>query len=157
MGADPDRITLPLPTSCCSYFTALRSSILFCPTIATNVRLLHQQQANTDRCAGCSRSTACTPLAHDQVAMRQRVKCVMDANGYAIYFSRSTIPGNKVPRVPVSHSRGRLWSSFEHGSQTLRSGHDSSGTMPPTNPTTCLKQVSQSHAITCMRSAQAGW
>jgi CMP-2-keto-3-deoxyoctulosonic acid synthetase len=44
---------------------------------------------------GCSRSTACTPLAHDQVAMRQRVKCVTDAAGYAIYFSRSVIPGNK--------------------------------------------------------------
>ena len=41
------------------------------------------------------RSTACTPLAHDQVAMRQRVKCVTDAAGYAIYFSRSVIPGNK--------------------------------------------------------------
>ena len=27
--------------------------------------------------------------------MRQRVKCVTDAAGYAIYFSRSVIPGNK--------------------------------------------------------------
>ncbi len=51
----------------------------------------------------CSRSTACTPLAHDQVAMRQRVKCVMDANGYAIYFSRSTIPGNKVRSVQIPY------------------------------------------------------
>ena len=42
------------------------------------------------------RSTACTPLEHDQVPMRQRVKCVVDVNGYAIYFSRSVIPGNKV-------------------------------------------------------------
>ena len=55
----------------------------------------------------CSRSTACTPLAHDQVVMRQRVKCVMDANGYAIYFSRSPIPGNKVRSNPVRKSGQR--------------------------------------------------
>ena len=55
----------------------------------------------------CSRSTACTPLAHDQVAMRQRVKCVMDGNGYAIYFSRSTIPGNKVRNQVLE--QGRQW------------------------------------------------
>lgn len=43
----------------------------------------------------CVCSTACTPLAHEQVTMRQRVKCVTDANGYALYFSRGAIPWNK--------------------------------------------------------------
>ena len=33
--------------------------------------------------------------------MRQRVKCVIDASGYAIYFSRSVIPGNKVRSLRV--------------------------------------------------------
>lgn len=40
-------------------------------------------------------STACTPLGHEEVPLRQRVKCVTDNNGYAIYFSRGVIPHNK--------------------------------------------------------------
>lgn len=40
-------------------------------------------------------STACTPLAHAEVPLRQRVKCVTDVNGYAIYFSRGVLPYNK--------------------------------------------------------------
>ncbi|PRW32681.1 3-deoxy-manno-octulosonate mitochondrial isoform A [Chlorella sorokiniana] len=40
-------------------------------------------------------STACTPLAHKEVPLRQRVKCITDQNGYAIYFSRGVLPSNK--------------------------------------------------------------
>jgi len=40
-------------------------------------------------------STACTPLKHEEVAMRGRVKCITDVNGYAIYFSRGVLPHNK--------------------------------------------------------------
>ncbi|KAK9820542.1 hypothetical protein WJX72_011452 [[Myrmecia] bisecta] len=40
-------------------------------------------------------STACTPLAREEVAMRNRVKCIVDACGYAIYFSRGLLPANK--------------------------------------------------------------
>eukprot|EP00193_Tetraselmis_chui_P014610 CAMPEP_0177775276 /NCGR_PEP_ID=MMETSP0491_2-20121128/14002_1 /TAXON_ID=63592 /ORGANISM="Tetraselmis chuii, Strain PLY429" /LENGTH=259 /DNA_ID=CAMNT_0019293807 /DNA_START=63 /DNA_END=842 /DNA_ORIENTATION=- len=40
-------------------------------------------------------STACTPLKHDEVSMRGRVKCITDKDGYAIYFSRGVIPHNK--------------------------------------------------------------
>lgn len=31
----------------------------------------------------------------DDVALRQRVKCVTDRNGYALYFSRGMLPHNK--------------------------------------------------------------
>lgn len=41
------------------------------------------------------RSTACTPLPPEEVALRQRVKCVTDQHGYVIYFSRGVIPHNK--------------------------------------------------------------
>jgi hypothetical protein len=44
-------------------------------------------------------STACTPLAHAEVPLRQRVKCITDANGYAIYFSRGVLPHNKDGQV----------------------------------------------------------
>ncbi|EFN50970.1 hypothetical protein CHLNCDRAFT_33280 [Chlorella variabilis] len=40
-------------------------------------------------------STACTPLAHSEVELRQRVKCITDTSGYAIYFSRGVLPSNK--------------------------------------------------------------
>jgi 3-deoxy-manno-octulosonate cytidylyltransferase (CMP-KDO synthetase) len=40
-------------------------------------------------------STACTPLRQDEVQLRQRVKCVTDKNGYALYFSRGMLPHNK--------------------------------------------------------------
>ncbi|KAL4424588.1 hypothetical protein ABPG77_009172 [Micractinium sp. CCAP 211/92] len=40
-------------------------------------------------------STACTPLAHSEVPLRQRVKCITDQHGYAIYFSRGMVPHNK--------------------------------------------------------------
>ena len=40
-------------------------------------------------------STPCTPLAHEDVPLRQRVKCIVDVNGYAIYFSRGVLPHNK--------------------------------------------------------------
>ncbi|GAB4822245.1 hypothetical protein N2152v2_009291 [Parachlorella kessleri] len=49
-------------------------------------------------------STACTPLPDDEVPLRQRVKCVADQQGYAIYFSRGVIPHNKdglVRRYPM--------------------------------------------------------
>lgn len=40
-------------------------------------------------------STAATPLAHDEVPLRQRVKVVVDRDDYALYFSRGVIPSNK--------------------------------------------------------------
>lgn len=40
-------------------------------------------------------STACTPLSPESVELPQRVKCVTDKFGYALYFSRSMIPGCK--------------------------------------------------------------
>lgn len=40
-------------------------------------------------------STPCTPLASTDAPMLQRVKCVVDQNGYAIYFSRGMLPHNK--------------------------------------------------------------
>jgi 3-deoxy-manno-octulosonate cytidylyltransferase (CMP-KDO synthetase) len=46
-------------------------------------------------------STACTPLGHDEVQMLQRVKCVTDCHGYALYFSRGAIPSNKDGEVRV--------------------------------------------------------
>lgn len=44
-------------------------------------------------------STACTPLAHDEVKLRQRVKCITDVDGYAMYFSRGMLPHNKEGEV----------------------------------------------------------
>lgn len=44
-------------------------------------------------------STAATPLAPDEVKLRQRVKVVTDIHGYAIYFSRGVIPHNKEGHV----------------------------------------------------------
>ena len=51
------------------------------------------------RCHRCS--TACTPLSQAEVQLRQRVKCVTDRNGYALYFSRGMLPHNKdgVPKA----------------------------------------------------------
>eukprot|EP00898_Chlorokybus_atmophyticus_P006030 jgi/Chlat1/6428/Chrsp45S06045 len=40
-------------------------------------------------------STACTSLKASEVADRNRVKCILDNNGYAIYFSRGMLPHNK--------------------------------------------------------------
>lgn len=40
-------------------------------------------------------STACTPMALGEVELRQRVKCVTDCKGYALYFSRGMLPHNK--------------------------------------------------------------
>lgn len=51
-------------------------------------------------------STACTPLAHDEVQLTNRVKCVIDLHGYAIFFSRGMLPYNKagVPKhYPPPH------------------------------------------------------
>lgn len=44
-------------------------------------------------------STPCTPLKHEEVTLRQRVKCITDQKGYAIYFSRGVIPHNKKGEV----------------------------------------------------------
>lgn len=44
-------------------------------------------------------STACTPLKHEEVSMRGRVKCIIDKLGYAIYFSRGVLPHNKDGKV----------------------------------------------------------
>uniref|UniRef100_A0A061R8E9 3-deoxy-manno-octulosonate cytidylyltransferase n=1 Tax=Tetraselmis sp. GSL018 TaxID=582737 RepID=A0A061R8E9_9CHLO len=44
-------------------------------------------------------STACTPLKHEEIGMRGRVKCITDTEGYAIYFSRGVIPHNKDGKV----------------------------------------------------------
>ena len=48
-----------------------------------------------------ARSTACTPMQEGEVQLRQRVKCVTDVHGYALYFSRGMLPHNKdgVPRA----------------------------------------------------------
>ncbi|KAK2077217.1 hypothetical protein QBZ16_004851 [Prototheca wickerhamii] len=40
-------------------------------------------------------STAATPMAHEEVPLRQRVKVVTDTQGYAVYFSRGVLPHNK--------------------------------------------------------------
>ena len=40
-------------------------------------------------------STACTPLEQSEVPLRQRVKCVTDQQGFALYFSRAALPANK--------------------------------------------------------------
>ena len=47
--------------------------------------------------AACS--TACTPLAHEDVDTRVRVKCILDKFGYAMYFSRGVLPQNKDGQV----------------------------------------------------------
>lgn len=44
-------------------------------------------------------STACTPLAHEDVDTRVRVKCILDKFGYAMYFSRGVLPQNKDGQV----------------------------------------------------------
>jgi 3-deoxy-manno-octulosonate cytidylyltransferase (CMP-KDO synthetase) len=44
-------------------------------------------------------STACTPLKQDEVGLKQRVKCITDQDGYAIYFSRGVIPSNKAGTI----------------------------------------------------------
>lgn len=44
-------------------------------------------------------STACTPLAHEDVDTRVRVKCILDRFGYAMYFSRGVLPQNKDGQV----------------------------------------------------------
>ena len=48
-------------------------------------------------CALCS--TACTPMAHEDVDTRVRVKCILDSAGYAMYFSRGVLPQNKDGQV----------------------------------------------------------
>lgn len=48
-------------------------------------------------------STAVTPLKHEEVTMRARVKCILDQNGYAVYFSRGMLPYNKKGEVDKSH------------------------------------------------------
>ena len=48
-------------------------------------------------------STAVTPLKHEEVAMRARVKCILDVQGYAIYFSRGILPANKKGDVDKAH------------------------------------------------------
>lgn len=40
-------------------------------------------------------STPATPLAKEEVTMRNRVKVICDKDGYAIYFSRGMLPHNK--------------------------------------------------------------
>ena len=47
--------------------------------------------------ASCS--TACTPLEHEDVDTRVRVKCILDKFGYAMYFSRGVLPQNKDGQV----------------------------------------------------------
>ena len=44
-------------------------------------------------------STACTPMAHEDVDTRVRVKCILDSAGYAMYFSRGVLPQNKDGQV----------------------------------------------------------
>jgi 3-deoxy-manno-octulosonate cytidylyltransferase (CMP-KDO synthetase) len=49
-------------------------------------------------------STACTPLDHNLVEQRTRVKCILDRSGNAMYFSRGVLPANKdgaVRRFPT--------------------------------------------------------
>lgn len=46
-------------------------------------------------CIGGVHSTACTPLAHDEVQLTNRVKVAIDLAGNAIYFSRGMLPHNK--------------------------------------------------------------
>lgn len=70
----------------------LRGSIVGALNLVISNQALHATLL-TESWRVCS--TACTPLAHEQVTMRQRVKCVTDANGYALYFSRGAIPWNK--------------------------------------------------------------
>lgn len=41
------------------------------------------------------RSTACTPLRREDASSTSRVKVITDLNGYALYFSRGVLPGNK--------------------------------------------------------------
>ena len=41
------------------------------------------------------RSTACTSLEHEHVEQRTRVKCIVDRDSHAIYFSRGVLPANK--------------------------------------------------------------
>lgn len=41
-------------------------------------------------------STAVTALKHEDAVDPNRVKCVVDNHGYAIYFSRGLIPFNKL-------------------------------------------------------------
>eukprot|EP00899_Mesostigma_viride_P008406 jgi/Mesvir1/17567/Mv08810-RA.1 len=48
-------------------------------------------------------STACTHLKKEEVTDRNRVKCITDKDGYAIYFSRGMIPHNKDGVVSDSH------------------------------------------------------
>ena len=48
-------------------------------------------------------STPVTPLAHEEVGIQGRVKCIMDQKGYAIYFSRGMIPNNKKGVVDPNH------------------------------------------------------
>lgn len=40
-------------------------------------------------------STAAAPLRKEESCDTNSVKCVMDLNGYALYFSRALIPGNR--------------------------------------------------------------
>eukprot|EP00891_Asterochloris_glomerata_P006414 jgi/Astpho2/6414/fgenesh1_pg.00093_%23_6_t len=40
-------------------------------------------------------STACTPLRREDASSTSRVKVITDLNGYALYFSRGVLPGNK--------------------------------------------------------------
>lgn len=48
-------------------------------------------------------STPCTPLKADDVQMLGRVKCIVDQNGYAIYFSRGMLPHNKKGKPDPKH------------------------------------------------------
>lgn len=40
-------------------------------------------------------STPCTPMKGNELLLRQRVKCVTNKDGYAMYFSRGLLPHNK--------------------------------------------------------------
>ena len=53
------------------------------------------RKCNVDAAVAVVRSTACTPMQEGEVQLRQRVKCVTDVNGYALYFSRGMLPHNK--------------------------------------------------------------
>ena len=48
-------------------------------------------------------STPVTRLPHEEVKQRARVKCIMDQQGYAIYFSRGVLPFNKNGLVDPAH------------------------------------------------------
>ena len=72
--------------------------------------LIGEVAATLERNRGASMATACHPI-HDAAALANPnvVKVVLDAAGYALYFSRSQIPYQR-ERAPISSQKaGALW------------------------------------------------